>query len=251
MPITVLHDARRALTDLGAYVMTHVDVSRCLRIAGDEWDALAAHWDDLPPDPYAAQVGTTRFRRYGQFLFDGPDTVLEMPHEDYVPTLGSDPPSLSRRRSLAPLTGAFAAEPLFGRLLRMLAWLAEGLDSPTRWTVRVHPLRVLATDRMALPTPEVLHSEGVTLVTALLINRSNTAGGETAVVDAGGLPVMTTTLIEPGTMVLTDDRHTMHGVSPIRPAHLGAPAVRDVLMVTFAPYEQSGEFRGPEIAAAV
>jgi hypothetical protein len=63
VPMTVLRDARCALNDVGASVMTHVDLSRCLRIAGAEWDCLAGRWDNLVPDPYAAELGTTRLRR--------------------------------------------------------------------------------------------------------------------------------------------------------------------------------------------
>ncbi len=250
MPKIVLHDARRALTELGAYVMTHVDLSRCLLIDGAEWDALAAHWDDLVPDVDAAELGTTRLRRYGQFLVGDPDSVLALPHGDAIP-LESNPLYVGRQRSFAPLTEAFSAEPLLGRLLRMLGWLADGLDNPPNWIARVHPLRVLATGGTGLPTPEGLHRDGVTLASVMLISRSNAAGGETAVVDADARPVLTTTLVDPGTLVLSDDRHTLHGVSPIRPAFPGAPAVRDVRGVTFAPSTGEGTFDGPDIPEAV
>lgn len=241
MPKVVLHDVRRALIEVGAYVMTHVDLSRCLHIDGDEWDGLAAHWDDLVPDEYAAELGTTRLRRYGRFVLEEPDTVRGLPHEDFLQPQDSNPLYPGRDRSFAPLTEAFTEEPLLDRLLRMLRWLADGLDDPGRWIAHVHPLRVLVTKGKGLPTPEGLHRDGVTLVTSLLINRSNAVGGETAVVDIGGCPVLTTTLVEPGTLVLSDDRYTLHGVSPIRPDHIAAPAVRDVLVVTFAPYAAPGD----------
>lgn len=251
MPKIVLHDARRALIDLGAYVMTHVDLSRCLHIAGDEWDGLAAHWDDLLPDAYAADVGAARTRRYGQFLLDGPESVVPLAHDEFVQPKHSNPLYLDRQRSFAPLTKAFAAEPLLIRLLRMLTWLADGLDEQPRWIARVNPVRVLAAQGRALPTPEGLHRDGMTLVTSLLINRSNAIGGETAVVDTDARPVLTTTLVEPGTLVLSDDRRTLHGVSPIRPAHPGAPAVRDVLVVTFAPAPTDVDGQRQESTASV
>jgi hypothetical protein len=46
--------------------------------------------------------------------------------------------------------------------------------------------------------------------------------------------LVATTLAEPGTFLLGDDRRTLHGVSPIRPIDSTGPAQRDVLVVTFA-----------------
>ena len=42
------------------------------------------------------------------------------------------------------------------------------------------------------------------------------------------------TLAEPGTLLLGDDRRTLHAVSPIRPINGSRPAQRDVLEITFA-----------------
>lgn len=52
---------------------------------------------------------------------------------------------------------------------------------------------------------------------------------------ADGRHLLSTTLSEPGTLLLGDDRRTLHGVTPIRPLDAAKPARRDVLVVTFAP----------------
>ena len=94
------------------------------------------------------------------------------------------------------------------------------------------PFRVLAsTDDKGQPTPEGLH------VTSLMIGRRNALVGESTVVDMAGRCMLATTLHEPGTLLLGDDRRTLHGVSPIRPRDPARPARRDVLVITFA---QSG-----------
>ena len=80
-----------------------------------------------------------------------------------------------------------------------------------------------------------MHRDGVTLVTSLLIGRRNALAGESTVTDMAGRPVLATTLEEPGTLLVGDDRRTLHGVSPIRPRDSSQPAQRDVLVVTFAP----------------
>jgi hypothetical protein len=55
------------------------------------------------------------------------------------------------------------------------------------------------------------------------------------VFDFAGEPLLTATLAEPGTLLLGDDRRSVHGVSPIRPVDVAEPALRDVLVITFAP----------------
>lgn len=59
-------------------------------------------------------------------------------------------------------------------------------------------------------------------------------GGESSVFHADGRHLLSTALTEPGTLLLGDDRHTLHGVTPIRPVDPSRPARRDVLVVTFA-----------------
>jgi hypothetical protein len=122
----------------------------------------------------------------------------------------------------------------------MLGRLATTLDDIAEWSVKVTPFRVLATTGDAgEPTPEGLHRDGVTLVTSLLIGRDNAAGGESSVVDMDGREVLSATLSEPGTLLLGDDRRSLHGVTPIRPVDPSRPARRDVLVVTFAPPDQA------------
>jgi hypothetical protein len=100
----------------------------------------------------------------------------------------------------------------------------------------VTPFRVLASAGDAgQPTPEGMHRDGVTLVTSLLIVRDNAVGGESIVTDMAGEHLLRTTLADRGTLLLGDDRRTLHGVSPIRSRDPSRPARRDVLVVTFAP----------------
>ena len=75
----------------------------------------------------------------------------------------------------------------------------------------------------------------VTLVASLLIGRDNATGGESTIVDMTGATLLVATLREPGTLLLGDDRRTLHGVSPIRPIDPTEAARRDVLVITFAP----------------
>lgn len=223
-----------ALAATGVSVMDPADLVHRLGADDDVWTQFGAHWDELAPDSYAAEMGIQRLRRYGHYtVSDG--AVRPMSNGAFLQPQDSNPLYLGRDRHFHPLTGSFAADPLLAELITLLYGYADALDDVAEWTVKVHPFRVLATaGGEGRPTPEGLHRDGVTLVTSLLINRRNAAGGESTVFDSSGNHLLTTTLSEPGTLLLGDDRRTVHGVSPIRPVDESAPALRDVLVITFA-----------------
>lgn len=228
----------RDLTTVGALLMTPAEVNACLGADDAAWARFAGHWDELAPDPYAAELGTRRLRRYGHLLFrDGVGEL--MPHGAFVQPENSNPLYAERDRHFEPLTEPFANDPLLQAILDLLWRLATTLDDRAEWSVKVTPFRVLASaDGPGQPTPEGLHRDGVTLVTSLLICRRNAVGGESTVFDLDGNQLVSTTLSEPGTLLLGDDRRTLHGVSPIRPVDPSQPAQRDVLVITFAPTSQ-------------
>ena len=229
--------AQHRLTADGAYLMGPEELSGRLGVDADDWARFGRHWNDLTADPYAAELGTRRLRRYGHYLYTPADDAMALTaHDAFVQPEDSNPLYVGRERRFEPLTDAFTAEPLLRDYLRLLAQMAVMLDDIERWSVKVTPFRVLASaDDGGEPTPEGLHRDGVTLVTSLLVARDNADGGESAVYDMSGRHVVSVTLAEPGTLLLGDDRRSLHGVSPIRPRDPSRPARRDVLVVTFAP----------------
>jgi hypothetical protein len=232
-----LEHVAQQLTTVGAALMRPAELNAFLGIDDSAWTQFAAHWEDLASDPYAAELGTQRLRRYGHFLFHPADGTLEpTTHSAFVQPEDSNPLYIGTDRHFEPLTDAFAKDPLLQQILRLLGRLATALDDAAQWAAKVTPFRVLATaDDAGQPTPEGMHRDGVTLVTSLLIDRRNALGGESTVTDMAGQPIFATTLTEPGTLLLGDDRRTLHGVAPIRPRDPSLPAQRDVLVVTFAP----------------
>ncbi|BBZ73713.1 2OG-Fe dioxygenase family protein [Mycobacterium paraseoulense] len=226
--------AARLVAATGAAVMSAFDVTRGLGAAREEWTRFAGHWRRLGPDPYAAELGVQRMRRYGQYALR--DRVLRpMPRTTFVQPQDSNPLYIGRERDFEPLTDAFARDPLLHKLIGLLARVAAALDEVAEWNVKVHPFRIRSsTDEGGHPTPEGMHRDGVTLVTSLLVGRRNAIGGESTVCDSDGRQLLATTLAEPGTLMLGDDRRTLHGVSPIRPIDDSGPAQRDVLVITFA-----------------
>lgn len=230
-------DARTALTSTGAHVIPAAAVCQRLRSDHARWARFAAHWEDLKPDKYAAAAGTRRMRRYGQFILAGDGTRRLLPHAEFRQPTNTNRLFPDAGRDFDPLTDAFVADPVLDALLPLLREIAAGIEDAPQWTVHVHPFRVVSSpDSRGDATPEGRHQDGVTLVSSLLVARRNAAGGQSSVFDPDGREVLTTTLSEPGTLLVGDDRRTWHSVSPIRPVDTDAPAFRDVLVVTLAAY---------------
>ena len=226
--------AAQSVARTGAYVLPSSDVTRSLGMGQEDWIRFARHWENLAPDPYAAELGVTRRRRYGQYSFRN-GVMRPMPYLPFAQPEDSNPLYIGRERDFEPLTESFAKDPLLHRIVRLLAPVAQALDDVDEWNVKVHLFRIRSSaDTDGQPTPEGLHRDGVTLVSSLVVGRRNAIGGESLVCESDGRELLTTTLAEPGTLLVGDDRRTLHKVSPIRPIDTTEPAQRDVLVITFA-----------------
>ncbi|MFD5393190.1 2OG-Fe dioxygenase family protein [Streptomyces sp. NPDC127097] len=230
-------EAREHVSLNGVHVMAAATVRAHLAGGEEEWSRFAMHWEDLSQDRYASERGTCRLRRYGRFsLTPATGDLSQLPHCPFVQPDRSNPLYVDVVRHFDPLTNAFAADPLLRSVVSLLGHVAGALDSAPDWIVKVHPFRVVAAaDGEGQPTPEGRHRDGVTLVSSLLVGRSNAIGGRSTVVTADGAELLSTTLEEPATLLLSDDRSTLHGVSPIRPLDPARPAHRDVLVTTLTP----------------
>ncbi|MFD7539910.1 2OG-Fe dioxygenase family protein [Streptomyces sp. NPDC059819] len=228
-------NARRAVVGEGWCLMSPATVHQCLDLDPGFWGQFAAHWEHLVADPYAAQAGTHRLRRYGQYLLSATGEISPLAHDVFVQPQDSNPLYVGTDRRFEPLTPEFRAEPVLGSLIRMLGQVAAGLSDAREWKVRVHPFRVVAREgSRGDATPEGRHQDGVTLVSSLLIHRVNVTGGRSTIYDPSGGEIAAVTLSEPGALLLSDDRATWHAVSSLRPREAGRPGHRDVLVTTLA-----------------
>ncbi|MEU6328585.1 2OG-Fe dioxygenase family protein [Streptomyces sp. NPDC047049] len=161
---------------------------------------------------------------------------MRLPDTAFVQPDRTNPLHTDVDRHFEPLTDAFAADPLMHAVVSLLGRVAGALDGTPHWIVKVHPFRVVATaGRAGQPTPEGRHRDGVTLVSSLLVDRGNATGGRSTVFAADGSAPLAATLDQPAGLLLSDDRSTLHEVSPIRPLVPARPAHRDVLVATLTP----------------
>ncbi|OKI08159.1 hypothetical protein A6A06_35340 [Streptomyces sp. CB02923] len=226
--------ARSCLTRSSVCLMSPASVREQMGADDQSWARFAAHWDELGEDRYAAEQGTRRLRRYGRFsLTPATGELVQLPHTPFVQPKDTNPLYETMDRDFEPLTGTFVSDPLLRPLFALLGRAAAALDDAGQWIVKVHPFRVVATaDDKGDPTPEGRHKDGVTLVSSLLVNRENASGGQSSVYTHDGRELLSTTLHRPGSLLLSDDRDSLHCVSPIRPMDLSRPAYRDVLVTT-------------------
>jgi hypothetical protein len=231
--VNQVDDLRTALASTGAHVIPAAVVWQRLQSDHAQWVRFAAHWEDLTPDKYAAASGTRRMRRYGRFVLARNGAHHLLPHAPFRQPTNTNRLFPDAGRDFDPLTDAFVDDPVLDALLPLLGEIAVEIEDAQQWLVHVHPFRVVAsTDSRGDATPEGRHQDGVTLVSSLLVARRNAVGGQSSVFDPDGREVLTTTLSEPGTLLVGDDRRTWHSVSPIRSVDMDTPALRDVLVVT-------------------
>ncbi|MFC4610108.1 2OG-Fe dioxygenase family protein [Streptomyces maoxianensis] len=232
---TVAPDAVRSLAGPGGHLMPSAALSTLAGVSAGDWARFAAHWDELTLDTYMADGGTYRYRRYGQFELDAQAGELTLlPHAPYRQESEINPLNGGIERFLDPLTDSFAGDPVLRSVLVELGRIFTAVDGTRNWNVKLHPYRINASaDEQGQPAPEGRHRDGVTFITSLMINRTNVTGGESGVYTDEGDHLLTTTLSEPGDLLLGDDRRTLHSVTPVQPADPDLAGHRDVLVIAY------------------
>jgi len=224
----------------------------------------AAYWNRLAPDQYLRDGGRYRQRRHGSFVIEG-DSVTPAPHRAHWQPVEYNALHGGIERWFQPLETSLVADPLWQRLLLMLAQRANALRgagpaAETRcasasrgtapalgrpgsgtWFAEAHQFRIDTAGGIGRPTPEGAHRDGVDLVAVMLMARSGVKGGETRVFDADGPAGQRFTMSEPGQMLLLDDARVIHETTPIQPTVLNRVGNRDTLVITL----RAGAFQGP------
>lgn len=201
----------------------------------EQWTDFADYWNRLTLDRFMGDGGTYRLRRYGQFEPDRDGRLRQLPHSAYEQARCVNWLNGGIARVFDPLEPGFARNAVLHRILNTLTSIidtAEGV--PTRWNVKLHPYRILATTGIAgQPTPEGLHRDGVDYVVVMMVQRNNIVGGESIMTDVNREPLGRLTLDGPMHTMILNDALTLHAVTPVTARDPARPAYRDVLVIAF------------------
>ena len=211
----------------------------------DDWAQFAASWDALELDEHMADGGRYRRRRHAVFAADAGGAIERQSHQPHYQGLDYNPLNGGVARWFAPITPEIGGGQSLATILAFSRALFSGLSPEVdRWKIEVHQFRIEAPlGGEGLPTPEGMHRDGVDFALVLLVNRQNIASGTTSIHAPDGRELGRFTLTFPFDAALVDDSRVAHGVTPVKALDLGAPAHRDVLVVTF---KRSGGQGPPE-----
>ncbi len=219
------------LRDRGYAVLQPRDTADWLGCGLADLQALSSDWADLPPDEFLKDGGRYRRRRHSCFIVEGA-AVSQTPHRAHWQPVEYNALHGGMERWFAPMRDATVAAPVWGRLMRSVAALAQAAlaTRPERWFIEAHQFRIDTAGGIGRPTPEGAHRDGVDLVAVFLVGREGVKGGETRIFEAAGPNGQRFTLSEPWSVMLLDDARMIHETTPIQPE--GEGGWRDTLVLT-------------------
>ncbi|MFT4196340.1 MAG: 2OG-Fe dioxygenase family protein [Pseudoxanthomonas sp.] len=206
---------------------------------GEQLQALAPAWDDLPADAYLRDGGHYRRRRHDSYVL-GADGLRLVPHRAHWQSLDYNALHGGMQRWFEPVDAAVRAQPAWQGLIAGFGALFAQLRGTRPWYIEAHQFRIDTTGGIGRPTPEGAHRDGVDFVAVVLVERSGIKGGETRVFDAEGPQGLRFTLAQPWSAMLMDDARVIHESTPIQP--VGEAGHRDTLVLTY----RAGGFQGEE-----
>jgi hypothetical protein len=200
-----------------------------------DWPAFAASWDQLEIDPYLAEHGRYRRRRFAVYAVDATGAIERQAHQPHYQGQEYNQLFGGVERWFAPIAEDVGDGATMCTILQWCHRLFTGLASAdASWRVEAHQFRIEArAEASGHPTPEGVHRDGVDFVLVLLVSRENIISGTTTVFDLDGVALGSFTLTDPCDAALVDDHRVAHGVTPVAPFDPSRPGHRDVLVVTF------------------
>lgn len=203
--------------------------------AMNEWSEFQQSWNRLEQDMYMRDGGTYRFRRHATYSCT-PGSLYPR-HEAHLPHYQSpDYNSLNGDivRHFVPIEPGITQNKVMTAALELCCTTFSRLAPYYTWHIEVQQFRINASQRVASPTPEDIHRDGVNFVFMMMVNRVNVLNGETSIYDRHKRPLSQYTLSEAMEVAIVNDEQTLHGVTPIIQLDPLQPAYRDVLVITFS-----------------
>jgi hypothetical protein len=196
------------------------------KISSIEIEKFKPFFGNLASDPYIK--GTYRLRRLSAFQISG-DSLIHLPHgylfqsKDYNSLAGDI------KREFAELEDEMIALEEFKKLIFEFGDRCKLQDGVT---IGVHQIRTTCScQNFGNPAPEGIHRDGCNFVGIFAIDRHNILGGETHLYTARKEKPVFKKILDPGELLLVNDRDYLHFTTPIKPI-LDGTGTRDVFVLT-------------------
>ena len=196
-------------------------------------------WEHLEPDPYMADGGKYRFRRYGLYQLSATTGRLShIPDASFYQSIEINPLNGGENRSFAPLAGDTVNNPFLHELIRFdFAQLTSKKHIENDWLIGVHQIRITTTTGVqGNPTPEGIHRDDETYTAQHLIARHNIGDGINYFYGSGPEPMTRPQAVWKQQCYFDSyyfDRSLWHSVSPIVSGKRDVDGHRDVILIDF------------------
>ena len=200
----------------------------------NDWKDFETSWNGMPLDPYMADGGRYRRRRYATLSAMHGAIRLE-PHQPHYQSLEYNALNGGVARRYEPIPEEIIRGATMQGVLHVCLRLFDSMQPGNPWHIECHQFRIEAGDgAQGKPTPEGVHRDGVDFVFVMMVKRVNISSGTTTMHDMAQQHTLDSfTLTAPMDSAIVDDRRCMHGVTPVEQIDPALPAYRDVLVVTF------------------
>ena len=181
---------------------------------------------DLPQDPYIK--GRYRTRRLSRFILSG-EELIKLPHgylyqsKDYNRLVGDV------KREFAELSDRLIVLDNFQQLIRAFS---DSCKLHPEAEIGVHQIRTTCTpNNFGNPAPEGIHRDGTNFIGIFAVSRNNIQGGATHLYTAKKEKPVFSKVLNPGDLLLVNDREFYHFTTPIKPES-NEVGTRDVFVLT-------------------
>jgi len=202
-------------------------------------ELLRRDWEHLEPDPYMADGGSCRSRRYGLYLLSGTTGQLtHIPGASFYQSIEINPLNGGEQRHFAALGANTVENQLLHELILFdFAQLTSNKHIEDDWLIGVHQIRIIATPGVpGNPTPEGTHRDDEYYTSQHLISRQNIGGGVNNFYGNGPQPTAVAQAVWTQKSYFDSyyfDRSLWHSVSQIVSGKRDGGGHRDVLLIDF------------------
>jgi len=196
-------------------------------------------WAHLESDPYMADGGSYRLRRYGLYQLSATtDQLTHIPGAPFYQSIEINPLNGGEQRHFAALGANTVENPFLRELILFdFAQLTSNKHIEGDWLIGVHQIRINATPGVpGNPTPEGTHRDDEDYTSQHLISRQNIGGGINYFYGNGPGPTGVPQAVWKQKSYFDSyyfDRSLWHSVSPIVSGNSDGDGHRDILLIDF------------------